>query len=150
MKPSEELANRLHSAALHLLRRLRREDGASGLTAPKLSALSVIVFGGPVSISDLARAEQVRVPTISRLVSSLEEQELIKRQKDKYDDRTVRLTATAKGRKLLEEGRARRVTLLSANLERLSAADRKILGKAADILDQLTLPETYPGKATSG
>ncbi len=53
---SRELADRLHSAAIHLLRRLRREDDASGLPAPQLSALSVIVFGGPIAIGALADA----------------------------------------------------------------------------------------------
>ena len=63
--PTTELADRLHSAAIHLLRRLRREDDASGLGAPQLSALSVIVFAGPITLGALARAEQVRPPTIS-------------------------------------------------------------------------------------
>ena len=72
--PATHLADQLHSAAIHLIRHLRQEDDASGLTAPRLSALSVIVFGGPLTVGELAHAEQVRPPTISRLVSDLEEQ----------------------------------------------------------------------------
>ncbi len=68
---AEALAQRLHGAAIHLLRRLRTEDVAAGLTAPRLSALSVLVFGGPRSIGELAAAEQVRPPTISRLVQEI-------------------------------------------------------------------------------
>src|SRR5690349_25156897 len=76
---SLELADRLHSAAIHLLRRLRREDDASGLPAPQLSALSVIVFGGPIALGDLAKAEQVRPPTITRVVAALEADGLVER-----------------------------------------------------------------------
>src|SRR3954466_10111561 len=88
---SLELADRLHSAAIHLLRRLRREDDASGLPAPQLSALSVIVFGGPVTLGQLASAEQVRPPTISRLVATLERAGLVEREIDAADRRITRL-----------------------------------------------------------
>src|SRR3954464_7525598 len=86
-----DLADRLHSAAIHLLRRLRREDDASGLPAPQLSALSVIVFGGPLTLGDLARAEQVRPPTITRLIGELEQQGLVEREVDGADRRVVRV-----------------------------------------------------------
>src|SRR4051812_24996751 len=99
--PTTDLADRLHSAAIHLLRRLRREDDASGLPAPQLSALSVIVFGGPVTLGQLASAEQVRPPTISRLVATLERAGLVEREIDAADRRITRLKATAKGAKLL-------------------------------------------------
>src|SRR4051812_29059073 len=94
----QAVADRLHSAAIHLLRRLRREDDASGLSAPRLSALSVIVFGGPISIGALATAEQVKVPTISRVVAALEADQLVRRVADKSDRRIVHLEATAAGR----------------------------------------------------
>src|SRR4051795_6843107 len=96
-----DLADRLHSAAIHLLRRLRREDDASGLPAPQLSALSVIVFGGPITLGDLARAEQVRPPTISKLIVGLEQQGLVEREVDATDRRVVRVHATARGTKVL-------------------------------------------------
>src|SRR5260370_34009592 len=66
------VADQLHSAAIHLLRRVRLEDDGMGITAPLASALSAIVFGGPLPIGALARAEQVRPPTISRVVAQLE------------------------------------------------------------------------------
>src|SRR6516165_5444884 len=68
---AQELADHLHSAAIHLLRRLRRKDDPTGLNAPRLSALSVIVFAGPITLGDLARAEQVRPPTMTRIVDAL-------------------------------------------------------------------------------
>src|SRR3954470_3293405 len=107
-----DLADRLHSAAIHLLRRLRREDDASGLPAPQLSALSVIVFGGPVTLGGLAQAEQVRPPTITKVVTALEDAGLVEREVDPDDRRVVRVKATARGTRLLQEGRERRVATL--------------------------------------
>src|ERR1051325_4954827 len=104
-----ELADRLHSAAIHLLRRLRREDDASGLPAPQLSALSVIVFGGPITLGALADAEQVRPPTFTTLVAVLAAAGRAQRQADADDRRIVPVTATARGARLLQEGRRRRV-----------------------------------------
>src|SRR5881628_2091262 len=118
---SLDLADRLHSAAIHLLRRLRREDDASGLPAPQLSALSVIVFGGPITLGALAAAEQVRPPTITKLVATLEEAGLVERDTDESDRRIVRVRATTKGTRLLQEGRRRRVASLANSLGGLSA-----------------------------
>src|SRR3954471_3979283 len=98
---SAEIADRLHSAAIHLLRRLRREDDASGLPAPQLSALSVIVFGGPITLGALAAAEQVRPPTITKLVATLEAARLVERESDPDDRRVSRVKATARGTRLL-------------------------------------------------
>src|SRR2546425_12607242 len=70
--PARAIADRLHSAAIHLLRRLRVEDKAIGLSGPRASALSVIVFRGPIAMGALAEAEQGRPPTLTRLVASLE------------------------------------------------------------------------------
>src|SRR5882724_158366 len=122
--PHTDLADRLHSAAIHLLRRLRREDDASGLPAPQLSALSVIVFGGPVTLGQLAAAEQVRPPTIIKLVANLEQNGLVEREADAVDGRITRVKATARGTRLLHEGRQRRVSSLSASLAELPAKER--------------------------
>lgn len=130
-------ANRLHSAAIHLLRRLRRVDEATGLSAPKLSALSVLVFGGPVSLGGLAAAEQVRPPTITRLVRELEAAGLVTRRRDEDDKRVVRLTATEAGRRLLQRGRGRRVRLLAAWLESLCDSERVTIDRAVGALERL-------------
>ena len=130
----DELADRWHSLAIHLLRRLRREDSASALTGPRLSALSVIVFGGPVTFGELAAAEQVKPPTMTRLVSALEDAGFVRRENDRNDKRVVRLRATAKGRQLLHAGRARRVNRLAEPIAELSAEEQKTLTDAADIL----------------
>jgi DNA-binding MarR family transcriptional regulator len=134
----QRAAERLHSAAIHLLRRLRREDDASGLTAPQLSALSVIVFGGPLTLGALATAEQVRPPTITRVVATLEEAGLVAREASATDGRVVVVRATVAGRRLLEAGRARRTDVLARQLEALPAADVATLEQAADIMEQLS------------
>jgi DNA-binding MarR family transcriptional regulator len=132
--PAEELADRWHSLAIHLLRRLRREDVKAGLTGPRLSALSVIVFGGPITLGDLAAAEQVRPPTMTRLVRALEEDDLVRRESDPADGRIVRLRATTKGENLLSAGRTRRVRKLMQPLAALTDSERRTLHDAAAIL----------------
>src|SRR3954463_14052103 len=66
-----ELADRLHSTAIHLLRRVRKQDVAIGQGPARLSALSVLVFGGPKTLGELAAAEQVKPPTMSRIVAGV-------------------------------------------------------------------------------
>jgi DNA-binding MarR family transcriptional regulator len=132
--PVTRLADELHSASIHLLRRVRRDDESVGLSAARLSALSVVVFGGPIRISALARAEQVRTASMTPLVAALERDGLITRQSDPSDARAVILRATPKGVKLMAEGRARRVANLATELRGLSAADRTALQRAARIL----------------
>lgn len=137
----EATADRLHSAAIRLLRRLRAEDRTSGLSGPRLSALSVIVFGGPVSMSELAAAEQVRPPTISRLVRDLEAEGLVRRETDPQDRRVQRVSATAKGARLLQGGRRRRVASLAAEVAKLSSAERRRLHTAAELIERLASAE---------
>src|SRR5690349_23634065 len=105
-----ETADKLHSAAIHLLRRLRVRDRESGIGPAQLSALSVLVFGGPRSLGELADAEQVRPPTMSRIVSGLAAAGLVKRRGTE-DGRRILLTATPRGIKLMWAGRQRRVEL---------------------------------------
>lgn len=135
--PSRSVADRLHSAAIHLLRRLRREDVAMSLTPARASALSIMVFGGPVTIGQLAGAEQVSAPTTTRLVAGMERDGLVRREDDPNDGRVVWLHATAKGARLLHEGKRRRVAVLAADLAALDAADRATLAAAADILERV-------------
>jgi len=130
-------AERLHSVAIHLLRRLRRTDDAMGLSGPRASALSVLVFAGPVSLAQLAAAEQVKPPTMTRIVTALEEAGLARREADRDDLRAVRISATARGRKLLLEGRARRIQQLIALLETTTAQEQAALTEAVRTLDRV-------------
>lgn len=129
-----DVAERLHSAAIRLLRRVRAADAETGLSAPKLSALSVLVFGGAMSLTALARAEQVSLPTMSKLVGDLESEGLAAKRVDRADKRGLRIEVTAKGRALMEEGRRRRLELLRRRLAELSREDRKTLSIAADLI----------------
>ncbi|HET7585267.1 MAG TPA: MarR family transcriptional regulator [Gemmatimonadaceae bacterium] len=130
-------ADRLHSAAIRLLRLLRREDDATGITAPRLSVLSVLVFAGPRTLGELAAAEQVRPPTMTRLVQALEDEGLVRREGDPRDRRVVHVHATARGRRLLLDARERRLHALTARLRALSARERTVLDHAATLIEAL-------------
>jgi DNA-binding MarR family transcriptional regulator len=131
-----EVADRLHSAAIHLLRRLRVRDRESGIGPAQLSALSVLVFGGPRSLGELADAEQVRPPTMSRIVAGLECARLVQRQPTE-DGRKLRLLATAKGTRMMWTGRKRRVELLAKALASLPDEKVQQLAEMAELLQQL-------------
>jgi DNA-binding MarR family transcriptional regulator len=134
----------MHSAALHLLRRLRTHDEAMGITAARASALSVAVFAGPVTLGKLAKAEQVSAPTITRLVVAMEEEGLLKREPDAKDRRVVWIRPTPKGARLLQDGRRRRVDAFARELATLDEESLSIVGRAADILAQLGRAQTAP------
>ena len=131
------VADRLHSAAIHLLRRLRKEDVASGLSAPRLSALSVIVFGGPLTLGELAAAEQVRPQTMTRIVRALEAKGLVTRAGDASDRRIVRLRATPLGVRTLHKGRARRIAVLARWLDSVSPGELTKIDEVAALLQRL-------------
>ena len=132
-----DVADRLHSAAIHLLRRLRRVDQVADVGPARFSALSVIVFGGPVNMGSLAEAEQVTAATISRVVAGLENSGLATRRTDARDRRVTWIEATAKGRRLLEKGRERRVEHLRERLEALADDDLVVLARASEVLERL-------------
>ena len=145
-----EQADRLHSLAIGLLRRLRREDDATGLSAPRLSALSVVVFGGPLTIGALASAEQVKPPTMTRLVAGLERDGLVRRELDAADGRVVRVRATPRGERLLAAGRARRVGTLARALEGLSSDEAAALDVAVGVLERMLREEAGAAPAAPG
>jgi DNA-binding MarR family transcriptional regulator len=134
---SLEVATALHRAAIRLLRAVRTADDETGVSAPKLSALSVLVFGGAQSLSSLARAEQVTPATMSKLVSELEALGLVAKRVDREDKRGVRIEVTAKGRALMEEGRKRRLTLLNARIAKLTREERAQLVDASALMMRL-------------
>jgi DNA-binding MarR family transcriptional regulator len=130
-------ADRLHSAAIHLLRRVRKQDDASGVGPAQLSALSVLVFRGPKTLGTLAAAEQVRPPTMSRIVAGLKRSRLVEISRDSGDARRMQIRPTAKGTRLLQEGRQRRIEYLADHLGTLTAGDLAQLRASADILEKL-------------
>ena len=126
----ENLADHLHSAAIRLLRLVRVQDTASGIAPARLSALSVIVFGGPVSLRGLARAEQVTPPTMSRIVDALEVDGLARRRVNQQDRRALLIEATEKGAAMLKEGRRRRVKFLASYLSQLDTSELSDIERA--------------------
>lgn len=133
---SIEAADRFHSAAIHALRHVRREDPATGVPPGQLSALSVLVFGGPRTLGELAAAEQVRPPTMTRIVQALEQDGLVRRERDADDARVHRLRATAQGRRVMQRGRERRIANLAALLDRLSPAEVARVREAAELVER--------------
>lgn len=132
-----EIAEAIHSAAIRLLRIVRVEDTRAGIAPAQLSALSVLVFHGPVTLGQLAAVEQVKPPTMSRIIQSLVQQGLVERVSQPTDRRALRLTATPRGRKLLIAGKQRRVRALAKRLEHLSETDLKDLHRTARIWSKI-------------
>ena len=131
------LADRLHSLAIHLLRRVRRGDDAAGLSAPRLSALSVVIYRGPISLTELAKAESVTAPTMTRLVQALVKSGLVEKSVDEADNRAVLLRATPAGRETLEVARARRLAAIEELLSQLDPDDAKSVERAVGVLEPL-------------
>lgn len=132
-----DAAAALHAAAIRLLRAVRTEDAAGGLTAPRGSALSVLVFAGPMTLGQLAKAEQVQPPTISRLIQDMVRARLVRLENDPDDARIRRVHATALGKRLMLEGRDRRVRRIAAALGALPPRQQDVLAEAAAVMAQL-------------
>jgi DNA-binding MarR family transcriptional regulator len=123
---------------LHLLRRLREQDDALGISPPRLSALSVVVFAGPIGIGALAAAEGVTAPTISRLVDALERDGLVRREPDPTDARGVLVRATPKGTRTLHRGRSLRVETLAHALRGLTEPELAAVRRASELIERIT------------
>ncbi|TMI48740.1 MarR family transcriptional regulator [Candidatus Bathyarchaeota archaeon] len=137
----EEVGRSLHSNAIHLLRHVRTEDSAMGIGPAQASALSVVVFGGPLTLNELAKAEQVRPPTMSRVVEALVKEGLVRRETNRDDRRSVIISPTDKGTRILHEGRNRRERRLIKLLSKLGADEVRCLGKASRILSRILVLE---------
>lgn len=132
-----EAADQIHSAAIHLLRRVREVDTeAMGISPARASALSVLVFGGARSLGELAAAERVTSATMSKLVAAMEGEGLVRRYPDVNDARSIRIEATAKGRRILARGRARRLDLLEQLLSTASEEEIAAMRTAATAVER--------------
>ena len=121
------------------------------MTGARLSALSVLVYGGTQSLGSLARIERVAAPTMTRIVDALVRDGLVTRVEDPDDRRAIRLTVTPAGRDLMERGRARRIRHLAADLSTLDEEELAVLERAVDLLaalGRLDRPATPPQPAS--
>jgi DNA-binding MarR family transcriptional regulator len=130
------LASRLRLGVTRLARKLRRE-GDTGITPTLLAALSTIERHGPITAGSLASHEQVEKPTVTRLLSVLEEGALIERTPDPVDGRVAWIQISGSGRKLLQSTRRRKDGYLARRIKGLSADEQVTLERAAEILDRL-------------
>jgi DNA-binding MarR family transcriptional regulator len=128
------VANALNSTSVHALRVARVADVETGLTAERLSLLSVLVFGGPATMSALARAEQVSRPAITRTVAALQEAGLVRREEVAADRRQSLVSATSAGKKVLEAGRRARIERLAAVLGDVRPEDLRELDRALAVV----------------
>ena len=131
-----EVADRLHSAAIHLLRRARRTDPLTGVSPAQLSALSVLM-SGPKTLGDLAAAEQVRPPTMSRLVSDMERAGVARKVTDRADARVIRVHATPKGLRALSRGRAMRIEAIERLISELEPDELGTVERAVGTIEKL-------------
>jgi DNA-binding MarR family transcriptional regulator len=132
-----EIAARLRLSATRLARLLRQEAGA-GLSPSQLSALAVISNHGPLTLGALAELERVAPPTVTKVVTKLEDDGLVIRTPDPSDRRVCLVEVSQEGAELLDEVRRRKTAWLTARIGQLDTADQRRLADALDVLDELT------------
>jgi DNA-binding MarR family transcriptional regulator len=135
-----ELATRLRLAVGRLSRRVRI-DGGESVPPLQLSALVTIEQRGPLRLSELARREAVTAPTMSRVLSALDEQGLVVRAADPQDARGVLITLSDAGAQRLDEVRTQRTALIARRLARLDDSQRAALTNALPALEALLIDD---------
>ncbi len=136
MPATRHLVERFHHLAIRMLRGLRAVDEAGGLSGPRASALSVLVFGGPLALKDLAAAEGVKPPTMSRLVKAMQAEGLVQVEGSADDQRRVRIAASAKGRRLMMQARERRLNALAHAMSSATPAELRALEQVVHLLER--------------
>ncbi len=131
-----ETAARLRLAIVRTARRLRQEAGGE-LTPSTAAALATIERHGPLAPSELAELERVKRPTITRVVTRLEEDRLVERTGDPADGRASLVSITREGSALLRRIRTRKNAYLARRLSKLDPDDLRALERAADVLEAI-------------
>ena len=134
MSIPQKTIERFHHLAIRMLRRLRRVDDAHGFSGPRASALSVLVFRGPQSLGELAAAEGVKAPTMSRLVKAMQSEGLVRTEVTSHDQRQIRIAASERGRRLMLKGRALRLAAVAKLFENATPAEAKALETVVKLL----------------
>jgi len=130
------VAARLRLVVMRLARRLRQQASA-GVTPSQLAALSSIERLGPLTLGELSSVERVRPPTMTRIVSGLEDVQLVTRERDPHDRRVARVRLTPQGQRFVEQSRTRKDAYLAAHLRSLTPAELTTLDEAASILERV-------------
>jgi DNA-binding MarR family transcriptional regulator len=131
-----DVASRLRVAVTRLHRRLRQQSYA-GLSPSQAALLGTVGRLGAPTLGELATAEQVQPPTMTRLVASMEDQGLMTRTADAADRRVARVTLTGEGRRTLQRIRSLKTAFLSERLASLDAADRADMERLISLLEAL-------------
>lgn len=139
--PVAQTANRLHSAAIHLLRWVRMADRETGVSPERLSILSILAFAGPKTVGEIAELELVSPPAVSRILNGMEKNGFVARERMEEDRRFVRVIATPKGRRLVDGARGRRLVRMASRLEALGETELTTLQRATEILERLERSE---------
>jgi DNA-binding MarR family transcriptional regulator len=132
-----DLASRLRVGVARLARRLRQEGAGEDATPSQLTALSTLYHRGPLAPGELAAVERVKPPSMTRIVAALEERGLVTREPSPDDGRVVRIVVSEQGRRAHEEYQKRRDEWLHRRLAKLTAEERAVLARAADLMDRL-------------
>jgi DNA-binding MarR family transcriptional regulator len=135
---TQALAGRLHCCATQLVRRARTRDSAAGLSAARLSALSATIAAGSVSLAELAAAEKVQPPTMSRLVDGMVRDGLLSRETNSTDRRSIRIRATAKGVELLSITGQVQMGQLASRLDGFADSEKRALLRGVELMERLT------------
>jgi DNA-binding MarR family transcriptional regulator len=134
-----QLGARLRLVIGRLARRWRQEGRAPDpeLTQSRLSALVSIERDGPITLGDLAAIEQVQPPSMTRIVASLEDLGLARREVDPGDRRVARVRITPEGGRRLSRFRNRKDAFVAMRVARLTDEERAALAIALPVLEQL-------------
>jgi DNA-binding MarR family transcriptional regulator len=133
-----EIAALLNDQFSRLSRQLRNMDMPDGMTPERLSALTVIEKRGPISVTALADKEMVRPATMSRMVSALVDEGLVRRREDKNDGRGVLVSTTPKGRKVYQRAQQLRLQQFAQALNALTPEQLAAMRSLAAALERLT------------
>jgi DNA-binding MarR family transcriptional regulator len=131
-----ELAARLRLVVMRLARRLRQQ-APEALSPSQLSVLSTLESQGPLTPTELAAAERVKPPTITRVVGILEDAGLVRRKSDPGDRRSSRVELTARGRELIERDRRRKTAYLAKQIAKLSEEEVRALNRAVELIERM-------------
>ena len=145
--PAEESLLRLGTVIARLARGFRAVSADHGLTPSQLSVLATVVRHGPIGAGDIAEREGLNPTLASRVIGTLEEAGLVRRDASAKDRRCVVVTSTPPGRRMQARVRRQRADVLAGRLGGLEPDAVATVLAALPALERLAgLPDTEPGR----